>query len=146
MNSSGAFVVTWERNQGTGDYDIYARMYNSSGTAIGSEFLVNETTTYDQEQAKVAMDANGNFVVVWESNHEAGTYYDNIYAQRYDATGIKIGSNFQVNTTTAGDQDYADIAMDSSGNFVVVWEGERTAGSSVCSIYGQRYNSAGVVQ
>ncbi|MEK9139535.1 MAG: DUF4347 domain-containing protein, partial [Nitrospirota bacterium] len=146
MNSSGAFVVTWERNQGTGDYDIYARMYNSSGTAIGSEFLVNETTTYDQEQAKVAMDANGNFVVVWESNHEAGTYYDNIYAQRYDATGIKIGSNFQVNTTTAGDQDYADIAMDSSGNFVVVWEGERTAGSSVYSIYGQRYNSAGVVQ
>ena len=147
MNSSGAFVVTWERDQGTGDYDIYARLYNASGTAAGSEFLVNETTAYDQEQAKVAMDINGNFAVVWESNHESGgTYYDNIYAQRYDATGAKVGSNFMVNTTTSGDQDMAEIAMDSSGNFVIVWEGERTAGSSVYSIYGQRYNSSGVAQ
>ena len=146
MNSSGAFVVTWERDQGTGDHDIYARMYNSSGTAVGSEFLVNETTSNDQAYARVAMDASGNFVVAWEGNQEAGTYYDNIFAQRYDSTGTKIGSNFLVNTTTAGDQDQVDIAMDSAGNFVVVWEGERTAGSSVYSIYGQRYDSSGKAQ
>ncbi len=147
MNASGAFVVTWERDQGTGDYDIYARLYNSSGTAVGSEFLVNEATTYDQEHAHVAMAADGSFVVVFESNAEAsGTYYDNIYAQRYDATGTKIGSNFLVNTTTAGDQNDADIAMDSAGNFVVVWAGERTAGGSAYSIYGQRYNTSGVAQ
>ncbi|MBX3325246.1 MAG: DUF4347 domain-containing protein, partial [Nitrospira sp.] len=146
MNTNGTFVVTWERDQGTGDHDIYARLYNSSGTAIGSEFLVNETTANDQSYARVAMDASGNFVVAWESNQEAGTYYDNVYAQRYDAAGTKIGSNFLVNTTTAGDQDQVDIAMDSAGNFVVVWEAERTAGSSVYSIYGQRYNSSGVAQ
>ena len=147
MNASGAFVVTWERNQGTGDYDIYARLYNSSGTAVTSEFLVNDTTTYDQEHAHVAMAADGSFVVVFESNIEAsGTYYDNIYAQRYDASGTQIGSNFLVNTTTAGDQNDADIAMDAAGNFVVVWAGERTAGGSVYSIYGQRYNASGVAQ
>ncbi len=147
MNASGAFVVTWERNQGTGDYDIYARLYNSSGTAVGSEFLVNETTTYDQEQARVAMDAGGNFVIVWDSNHgSSGSYLDDVYAQRYDSTGTKIGSNFVVNTTTAQDQDQADVAMDSAGNFVVVWQSERSAGSSTYSIYGQRYNASGVAQ
>ncbi len=147
MNASGAFVVTWERDQGTGDYDIYARLYNSSGTAVTSAFLVNETTTFDQEHARVAMAADGTFVVVWESNTEAGgTYYDDIYAQRYDATGTKIGSNFLVNTTTSGDQHDADIAIDSAGNFVVVWSGERTAGTSVYSIYGQRYDASGVAQ
>uniref|UniRef100_UPI0039BC7043 DUF4347 domain-containing protein n=1 Tax=Nitrospira sp. BLG_1 TaxID=3395883 RepID=UPI0039BC7043 len=147
MNASGAFVVTWERDQGTGDYDIYARLYNSSGTAITSEFLVNDTTTYDQEHAHVGMAADGSFVVVFESNIEAsGTYYDNVYAQRYDATGARIGSNFMVNTTTGGDQDSADIAMDAAGNFIVVWEGERTAGTSAYSIYGQRYNASGVAQ
>ncbi|MBK9947789.1 MAG: tandem-95 repeat protein [Nitrospira sp.] len=147
MNSSGAFVVTWERDQGTGDYDIYARLYNSSGTAVTSEFLVNETTTYDQQHAHVALAADGTFIVVFESNIEAsGNYYDNIYAQRYDAIGTRIGSNFVVNTTTTGDQDNADIAMDSAGNFVVVWESERTAGGGAYSIYGQRYNSSGVAQ
>ena len=147
MNASGQFVVTWERDQGTGDYDIYARLYNSSGTAVTSEFLVNDTTTYDQEHAHVAMAADGTFVVVFESNIEAsGTYYDNIYAQRYDATGTKLGSNFVVNTTTSGDQQDADLAMDSAGNFVVVWAGERTAGGGTYSIYGQRYNSSGVAQ
>ncbi len=147
MNPSGAFVVTWERDQGSGDYDIYARVYNASGTAVTSAFLVNETTTFDQEHAHVAMAADGSFVVVWESNTEAGgTYYDDIYAQRYDATGAKIGSNFLVNSTTSGDQQEADIAMDSAGNFVVVWSGERTAGTSVYSIYGQRYDASGVAQ
>jgi len=146
MNANGTFVVTWERDQGTGDHDIYARLYTASGTAVGSEVLVNDTTSNDQAYAKVAMDASGNFVVAWESNQEAGTSSDNIYAQRYDSTGTKIGANFLVNTTTAGDQDQVDIAMDSAGNFVVVWEAERTAGSSVYSIYGQRYNASGVVQ
>ncbi|HMS83318.1 MAG TPA: DUF4347 domain-containing protein, partial [Nitrospira sp.] len=147
MNASGAFVVTWERDQGTGDYDIYARLYNSSGSAMGSEFLVNETTTYHQEQAKVAMDANGNFLIVWDSNHgSSGTYVDDVYAQRYNSTGTKIGSNFVVNTTTAQDHDQADVAMDSAGNFVVVWESERSAGSNTYNIYGQRYNSSGVAQ
>ncbi|PXW89991.1 cadherin domain-containing protein, partial [Nitrosomonas sp. Nm84] len=147
MNSSGAFVVTWERGLGTADIDIYARIYNSSGTAVGSEFLVNETTIYDQSNAKVAMDASGNFVVAWESNTEAGgTYYDDIYAQRYDSSGTKLGANFLLNTTTVGDQEQVDITMDSAGNFVTVWAGERTAGSSVYSIYGQRYNASGVAQ
>ncbi|GKS68322.1 hypothetical protein W03_03260 [Nitrosomonas sp. PY1] len=146
MNANGAFVVTWQQNQGTGDRDIYARLYDAFGTAVGSGFLVNETTTNDQYYAKVAIDLSGNFVVTWQGNQEAGTYYDNIYAQRYDTAGTKIGSNFVVNTTTAGDQDQVDIAMDSAGNTVVVWEAERTAGSGVYSIYGQRYNSSGVAQ
>ncbi|WP_121989380.1 DUF4347 domain-containing protein, partial [Nitrospira lenta] len=147
MNSSGAFVVTWERDQGTGDHDIYARLYNASGTAVGSEFLVNETQPNDQQHARVAMAADGSFAIVFESNSNASrsSAYD-VHAQRYDATGTKIGSNVLVNTTTDGYQGNADIAMDSAGNFVIVWDSERSVGSGTFSVYGQQYGSSGVAQ
>ena len=146
MNSNGEFVVTWERDQGSGLYDIYARQYGSSGTAVGSEFLVNETTTYDQERARVAIDSSGNFVVVWESEHDSGgTYEDNLYAQRYDSSGTKLGTNFLVNSTTAGDQQAADIAMNDNG-FMIVWEGETSAGSNSFDVYAKRYDASGVAQ
>lgn len=143
MNASGAFVVTWDRDGGGGLYDIYARQYDASGTAVGGAFLVNSTTAYDQEQACAALDANGNFVVIWESDHATSGVSDNIYGQRYDASGTAQGSNFIVNTTTAGDQDIADVAMDDAGNFVVVWRGETSPGSNSFDIYGRRFDSAG---
>ena len=37
---------------------------------------------------------------------------------------ISVGpQEFQVNTTTSGDQMFARVAMDGSGNFTVVWQG-----------------------
>ena len=45
-----------------------------------------------------------------------------IYAQRYDNTGIPVGSEFRVNTYTPYDQAYSSVAMDPSGNFVVAWQ------------------------
>ena len=47
-----------------------------------------------------------------------------VFGQRFDASGTKIGSEFQVNTTTTdyqGDYGGPAIAMTPSGSFVVVW-------------------------
>src|SRR5215472_16685914 len=54
------------------------------------------------------------------------------------------GSQFQVNTYTTGKQEYASVASDSSGNFVVVWDSysSGTTGYFV-SLHGQRYNASG---
>ncbi|MCK4773977.1 MAG: hypothetical protein KAT30_04305, partial [Candidatus Krumholzibacteria bacterium] len=55
------------------------------------------------------------------------------------ATGqTPIGSEFQVHTEIAGDQNYPRIAMNPSGNFVVVY-------SSTDSIFGQRFDASGAV-
>jgi len=37
-----------------------------------AEFQVNTHTTYDQKNAAIAMDAAGNFVVVWSSYGQDG--------------------------------------------------------------------------
>ena len=111
-------------------------------TPVGSEFLVNTTTTSDQQAPAIAMDDVGEFVIVWQSYNQDNLF--DIYAQRYNASGLAQGNEFSVNTYTTGDQTEPAVAMDADGDFVVVWrsagqEGEGDPGG----IYGQRYNASG---
>jgi len=112
---------------------------NAQATPIGTEFLVNTTTAGSQAHNEIASDANGNFVIVWESEPQDGDL-GGIYAQRYDATGAAVGSEFKVNTTTAGDQSDPVVAIDNSGKFVIAWE---STDASSKGIFAQRYNADG---
>ena len=144
MNADGSFVVTWTDLNGVGgSADIYARLYNADGSAKGGEFLVNTTTTGDQMYSSVAMGSDGSFVVTWSSQGQDGDGWG-VYGQRFDASGDKVGpQEFQVNTTTSGDQMFARVATDGSGNFTVVWQGPGEDGS--LDIYGQQFDASGAV-
>src|SRR5262245_58340651 len=67
---------------------------------VGAQFQVNTFTTSYQRYPSVAVAADGDFVVVWESNGSFGT--DNnavsIQGQRYASDGSAQGAQFQVNT------------------------------------------------
>ncbi|MEP1080015.1 Ig-like domain-containing protein [Leptolyngbya sp. PL-A3] len=145
MDADGDFVVTWTSyGQNSPFHSIYAQRYNAAGVAQGSEFRVNTTTTSDQLNSTVAMDANGNFVVAWR-NYTGDGSGDGIYAQRYDATGVAQGSEFKVNSFTDSNQTYPTMAMDGDGDFVVTWSSNGQDGSGY-GVYGQRYNAAGIAQ
>jgi large repetitive protein len=141
MNASGDFVVAWE---GAGDGDslgVFAQRYNAAGQAQGGQFRVNTYTTDWQDNASVAMDAAGNFMVTWSSRtQDAGT--TGVYAQRFSASGMALGSEFRVNTYTTGYQWNSSIAADSNGNFVIAWVSEDQGGHPD-GIFAQRYNAAG---
>jgi hypothetical protein len=142
MDSAGNFVVAWasQNQDNASSLGIYAQRFDASGVAQGGEFRVNTTIANDQRSPSVAMAPDGRFVVTW--NGYTGTSYE-IYAQRYDASGVAQGAETLVNTTTAGDQIIAVASMDNDANYVVIWEGPDSNGDG---IYGQRYNSAGVAQ
>jgi hypothetical protein len=72
-------------------------------------------------QPEVAVDGQGNFIVVWVDDKNAGR--TDILAQRFSAAGPKLGEPFQVNTTAEGYQLNPSVAADRAGNFVVVWQG-----------------------
>ncbi|MDB3910615.1 hypothetical protein N9381_02205 [Paracoccaceae bacterium] len=57
-------------------------------------------------------------------------------------TPQKLGSEFQVNTHTIGDQSLPDITALSDGGFVATWVSAGQDGDDN-GIYGQRYNAAG---
>lgn len=113
-------------------------------TSTGSETRVNTTTTNTQfggdVNAKgIAVDASGNYVVVWDSNLQDGGQHG-IYAQRFNAAGVAQGSEFLINQTTAGNQQFSSIAMADDGSFVVVWQSDQTAQGD---IYARRFSANG---
>lgn len=139
MDDAGNFVVVWQDGRSGSGYDIYGQLVDASGSTIGSNFLINDdggiTSQYDPY---CAMDAEGNFVVVW---YDYRNGHADIYGQRFDNTGSAIGGNFLINDDGASYYQYTpSCAMDSAGNFVVVWYDSRLGDQN---IYGQRYSSAG---
>ncbi len=139
MAPDGRFVVVWFSR---GQNNVYGQLFEADGTPDGTEFRVNTYTSGYQESPDVAMDQNGNFVVVWQSYPgQDGSYYG-IYGRRFDATGIPLGGEFQVNTTTDDWQEGPKVAMAPDGRFVVVWRSKNQDGSGY-GVYGQRYDTSG---
>jgi hypothetical protein len=79
---AGNFVVVW----GNGDVStgtIYGRRFTNTGAPTGDPFRVNTETSAKPRLGGMAMDAAGNFVVVWQR----GIYpTGDIFAQRFCAT------------------------------------------------------------
>jgi len=106
----------------------------------GGEFQVNTYTTGYQFEPGLAMDAAGNFVVVWTDTFQSG--HSGIFARRFDAAGHPLGTGeIHVDGGTGEEQAYPVVASDPKGNFVVVWQSlqdEATAG-----VFARRYDTEG---
>jgi hypothetical protein len=145
MDTNGNFTIVWgsEGQDGSG-YGISGQRYNAAGVPQGGEFRINTTIANNQLDPFIAMAPNGNFVVAWTSDLQDGSS-EGMFAQRFDASGVAQGGEFQVNTFTTDRQKQAVASMDANGNFVIVWQSLGQDGSG-WGCYGQRYNAAGVPQ
>lgn len=153
MNASGAFVIAWT-SKASGNTDVYAQRYDAAGVAQGTEFRVNQSTTYEQNSPSIAMDAAGNFALAWQSGTQDvftfplpqdGMLYG-VYARRYNAAGTAQGNEFRVNNTTESFEGLPTMAMDTAGNFVVAWNAYGQDASGGFGVYARRYNAAGSAQ
>lgn len=152
VNTSGDFIIAMENEDSSGSDtsgdSVQVRRYDASGLPVGTEFQVNSYTTGDQEFAAVATDGTGNFIVAWVSDGSAETdsSQTSILARRYDNNGLPLSGEFQVNTYTTYNQRDPDVAVDSAGNFVVVWTSYGGAGSdtSSASVQAQAYDAMGL--
>ncbi len=138
---AGDFVITWSTQRGGGDY-VLGRRYDGAGLPQGGEFQINTNTTRTPiVGGSVAMDAAGQFVVVWTVQRTLFGDYADIVARRFDASGTPIGGEFQVNTYTTGAQLGPTVAMDATGDFLIVWHGFDSLGPT--EVAGQLYDAAG---
>jgi hypothetical protein len=110
-------------------------------TAIAGAFKFAGTLTGDQYQPSVTSLTDGGFIATWQRYLEDGAGWG-IYAQRHDATGAKVGGEFQVNTTVMGEQYQPIVTALAKGAFVVTWVSDGEDGSGL-GIYGQRYDATG---
>jgi len=119
VGNKGDLVVVWSDIQDGSGNSIHGGRYDTEGNPVGSEFLVNTFTIGYQYRPHVGRASDGRFVVSWVSPYVDGSS-QGIAARRFDASGNPIGSEFVVNTFTTGLQIFGDLAVDASGNFVVV--------------------------
>ncbi len=141
-DSNGSFVVVWSSYYSGKSNEIRGRRFSADSSPIdANEFEVNTTQTGNQKEPDVAMDAEGNFVVVWQG---PGISEDDIFAQRFDANGQKIDGEFMVNTVTSSDQILPSAAMNASGRFIVVWESDDLPEPGNQAICAQCYDSNGL--
>lgn len=161
---NGGFVVTWvseqERllapNLGTNNVnsgamttantiakpsvDIYGRLYTSSGTPVGNEFLVN-TDSNPSANPTVAAATDSSFLVAWSANDSANpTNSWDVYARPFSSTGVG-GSAVRVNTHIVGDQ-YAPRLSSIGLDYLITWTSMGQDGSRE-GVFGQLVHANG---
>jgi Ca2+-binding RTX toxin-like protein len=140
--NDGGFVVTWEfYGHDVRSWGVSGQRYDASGAADGGEFLINTTASSEQLSPSVTALNDGGFVVIWKSDGQDGSGYG-VYGQRYDASGAADGSEFRINTTTVGNQNFPSLTALNDGGFVVTWVSDGQDGSGY-GVYGQRFDAAG---
>jgi hypothetical protein len=137
LGPEGDFMVAWmSQTQDGSGYALIARRFGSDGQALSPEFQVNEYTTSDQVIPWVSHDAQGRFLVVWNSYTQDGDRWG-VYARHYGMDGAALEcAEIQVNLYTTSWQYKPAAQMDRDGNAVVVWT-SRGQGGGVEPIYGR---------
>jgi hypothetical protein len=130
-NGDGRFVVVWHstwfyESRPTQDGDgmgLYAQIFDSSGERIGTEFRIHQTPSGDQDLPAVAMEKDGDFVVLWRSTDQDGNSW--IFGRRFDRNGTPLGDEFLVGgIESEANEDRPAVALidpDGAGGFVASW-------------------------
>jgi hypothetical protein len=119
---------------------VFARRIDASGNPAASEFVINPVTDDDQMNPDVAVDADGSFVVVWQSDNQDGSG-SGIYGRCFSAGGIPEGNAFRVNQTTPLNQSAPAVAMDATGRFLVVFQTSNNPGGNGEDILARGYGA-----
>jgi predicted enzyme related to lactoylglutathione lyase len=132
-DSSGNTIAVWQQYDGTRN-NIWSNRYTAS-TGMWSTAALIETGNGDAYSPVLAIDSIGNSVAVWLQS-DGGRF--NTWANRYSVLTGTWGTAVQIESG-AWDAKAPQVAIDSSGNAVVVWQ---QLDGSFYSIYSNRYTAS----
>jgi hypothetical protein len=121
VSPDGSVLLLWEK-AATGDDEIWARMFSSALSPLGSDFRVNTLTENTPGPSRVGAYGSLGFLAVWGSAVTAGDDNDGRSIQGRMITGNNqfAGPQFQVNGYVVGDQN--EPAVGGMGERVsIVW-------------------------
>ena len=108
----------------------------------GGEVRVNTYTVLAQSEPHISYLLDGTYIITWESNGEDGSGYG-IYSQHYSATGVRIGGENKVNTTTANNQVVPHVTGLADGGYVIAWT-SNDGSEAGYGIRSQMFSASGV--
>lgn len=148
FDSSGNAMAVWIQKDGNDNYFSVQANYrpaDDDNWTTGAAQVIENLDEGHADNPQVTFDSDGDAIAVWE---QGDGEYDNIYANRYtadagwNATADRIENN---DSEGAGDAGDPQIAIDSDGNAIAVWEQIDNDGSgnvSRSSIYASRSSAS----
>lgn len=89
-------------------------------TASGTETKVNDTTRSTQQHPQIAVNSNGDYAAVWSTNLIDGDGFG-IAIKGVSGDGSTWLSERILNGSVDGNQSHPDVAINSTGDYVVAW-------------------------
>ena len=143
-----AFPVNPQRS------DIILRRFGPDGLPLEDPRVINTTTDSDQGWPRVAVSADGSFLVVWQSfEDDSGTFRYWVRSQAFLASGQPDGVEQLLSTVSTGSGTDANVDVaalrksdGSSGGYSVAWRSFNTTGgdNSSASIEMRLVSAGGV--
>jgi hypothetical protein len=138
-----SLLVTFWDSDDLSFLNLYYRFLNPDGTVRSAPVLVNdpETDGIKTEAALARNPDDGSFIITWRDGRNSWPYaVSDIYAQRFDAGGQKVGSNFKVNHEPREKiQTRPAILYSGEGTYIVAWWENRRI---ICSRPGDYIGNA----
>ncbi len=128
MNRNGEFAIVW-KGETKKVADVYGKRYDRLRRPIGDEFRLNTETLGSQSLPDVAIDENGNLIVVWTDT--GGASGDGISARWFDQSGNLLADEFRVVTSANVGGRSATVNTTPAGEFVVSWSTPKGTGSEI---------------
>ena len=123
----GRQIFVWDdtpTGAGTG-IDVFLRIFDRSGNSLVGPVQVNTLDADHQRYARVAVSADGSFLVIWESFEPVGggVYFPRIRSQKFDSDGNPDGDEqlLSAESTEIQVEALANVAALTGGGFVAVW-------------------------
>lgn len=135
----GRFIVSWESADGNGQNQALAKIYDSVGRTLSSEFNLSNDAGI-QSQTHVSATADGGFAVSWLSE---GDNESNVMVQLYDANGnARLSQGINVHTSVSAGASKPEVAGLNNGDIVITWTADD---GDQLGVFASRYNADGEI-
>lgn len=144
VNSDGSFMVMWSSDSYGGNFQVYARLFDSLGNPFGQDIYVSESSLSSSSIGRgrtIDVDETGKYCLTWSSS--TASSFAKIYLQIFNSSGQKIGGNILVSHNDSSRNYFPDIASTDDGHFLVTWEKAFDFPGTIGGVNGRIYHSGG---
>lgn len=119
FDANGDATMVWSEYDGAKN-SLYAIHYTGSTNTWGTEVLIENGDNGNASNHDLAVDNNGNAMVVWTQN-EISSIRQSVYANRYNVSTDSWGTEILLENNEDGSAASPKVAIDADGNALVVW-------------------------
>ena len=121
--ADGSFVAVW-REYG-GDDRIWSQRFDANNQKLGDELdpTIDNENAFLVQSPDISGSSDGHYVMIFTENQESSDGDGKgLYFNLYGPDGNGVALDVQANENYMGNQEDGEVAMDTTGRFVVVWE------------------------